>query len=331
MRKKIFCWVLVCALLFVLSLGVRWFFHKTFLKTSDTLSLSYVPSATNYWRRNYFYVHDNVLYFVEHGPDIKDIVKYVKNDVIHTYAKIPSGYDRFIIIDDKSALIQWKDIVHLLNVADDSLVELWEGECVGYYDGLVYFTKDNMLYSAKISETEPKAIISFDDLLASDYNGITYQKGENIYQFVLSQPNEPKLLTTGDIPWPESRDGWLPINPYLFTSEYALHIGDSALYMYVYKTGEMKRIFEVKEWCCAMAVVAHKDELYVSRQCTDSKFWPVRNKQINGTYKYDIIENTWTRISKETYSVLVQFDEHNLYGHHNRTSFFPGPTRINIG
>ncbi len=332
--RKFIRYLGLCILIGICINVGMYIFHRHFLKTSDILSLSYTPSASPYFEENYFYVHDNILYFVDDcNTEGKMAVKYVKNNVIHTFAEIPGAYDRFIIIDDKSAIIQWKDALHLLNASNDELVELWQGDCVGCYEGQVYFTKDNVLYSAKVSESEPESVLSFDELLSSDYTGITYRKGENIYQFLLEQPIEPKLLTVGEIPWLEQSNSFLISDSYLYTSDYALHIGNSALDIYVYESKEMKRIFEIDENdanMVAMAVVAQQNELYVSRQYVDIKLWPLKNKQINGTYKYDIEENQWSKISNKTYPVLVQFEEKYLYGHMDLNSFFPKATKIKI-
>lgn len=329
MRKLKLCLCLFVSVIIIISINVgMWFYRRNILKTSDSLSLAYTPSASSYWKQNYFYVHDNVLYFV----DDNHIIKYVKNNVIYTFAEIPVAYDRFIIIDDKLAIIQWKDALHLLNASNDELVELWQGDCVGCYEGQVYFTKDNVLYSAKVNGSEPEIVVSFDELLSSDYTGITYRIGGNIYQFLLEQPNEFKLLNIGEIPWPEI-SGSIIFNPYLYTSNYALQLGPETLDMYVYETKEMKRIFELDENdvnMVSMAVVAHENEVYVSRQYMDGKLWPLKNKQINGTYKYDIQENTWSKITNKTYSVLVQFDEQHLYGLNDPFRLFPSVTRINI-
>ena len=79
-----------------------------------------------------------------------------------------------------------------------------------------------------------------------------------------------------------------------------------------------------------MAVVAKENELYVSRTYMTGDLWPLKNKQINGTYKYDIRENKWSKITNKTYSVLVQFDEQHLYGLNDPFRLFPCVARIKI-
>lgn len=285
-------------------------YNRNFMKTSGTMSLSYSSCASSYYSGNYFYVKDNILYFQGEGFNGDEQIKYVKNNVIHTFSE--TYYEKFIIIDEKNAIVQWKEAVHLLNTSDDSIVELWKGECVGYYDGKVYFTDDTTLYVAEIGESRPNIVLSYDELLASDYNGITYKSGENIYQYLLEHPDEVKLLTVGDIPWLESTGDPL-YDEYLYTSDYALRIGGNDLDLYIYKTGEMRRIYEIENNKAAIAVVARENELYVSRQYMDSTNWLLRDKEINGTYKYEIQENKWTKIANRTYPVMVQFDEQYLY------------------
>ena len=100
--RKLIRYLGLCILIGICINVGMYIFHRLFLKTSDVLSLSYTPSASPYYEENYFYVHDNVLYFVDDcSTKGKMAVKYVKNNVIHMFAKIPNTYDRFIIIDNK--------------------------------------------------------------------------------------------------------------------------------------------------------------------------------------------------------------------------------------
>lgn len=63
-----------------------------------------------------------------------------------------------------------------------------------------------------------------------------------------------------------------------------------------------------------MAATTHGDILYVSVQRTDTKNWPIKDKDINGIYRYDFNTKEWTKISSKTYGSLMQFDAKNLYG-----------------
>ena len=73
--------VLLCVLIFaVVSFVAFCFFNAFVMFTSGTLSLTYARSATVTSTSKQFYVHDNILYFVD---DHSDTIKYVKNNIIY--------------------------------------------------------------------------------------------------------------------------------------------------------------------------------------------------------------------------------------------------------
>lgn len=311
-------WFFVLGFVLLIGCGFLtwWLFHGYSMYTADTISLTYSRSVSSFpsVAKGNFYVRDNVLYFAEDHGD-SSIIRYVKNNRIHTFAKLPKKCERFIVLDDKSLIVQIKSSLYLINTSDGKLIELWQGNCVGCYGNLVYFTDSTTLYEAEIGVREPQAVALFEELLASYHDGIVYRNSEGIYQLLFEQVNEPQLLITGDILWPNDKSVWLIGYEYLYTHNYALRISSYALDMYTYKTGEVCRIYEVPtNNMVLMSITARDDELYVSRQYTDLKFWKLENEEINGTYKYCILEDKWTKITNKTYSVIEQFDEQYLYG-----------------
>lgn len=327
-HKSKYFYIFVCILLIGCVCFVCLLFNRYILNTADTMSLTYSHSVSTFPSLNgKFYIKDDILYFInEH--DSANIIRCIENNWIRTFAKLPGPCEQFVILDNKAVIVQIKDWLYLLNTVDGKLMKLWQGKCVGEYENQVYFIVDTTLYVAETEKLEPHMVLSFDELLASYHDGIVYRDGDGIYQLLLEQLDEPKLLTIGDIAWANDDSVWLIGYKYLYTPNYALRISSYALDMYVYKTGEIHRIYEVDtdtvmDGVVLMAVTAQDNELYVSRQYTDLKFWHLENEEINGTYKYCIKEDVWTKISTKTYSVLAQFDEHFLYGI-NTLSFFGG-------
>ncbi len=305
----------ISGLLFILGiLAVLWLFQGSFLYTEDTLALTYSRSTSTFSSKERFYVRDNLLYYAEDRGE-KTVVRYVKNNVVHTFAEIPPNYEHFIILDDGTLIVQIRDTLYSLDTENKYPVELWPGSCVGSFENQVYFIHNTTLYTAEITESEPRKVVLFDELLGSYNDGIVYRSGECIYQLLYEQSNIPLLVTSGEIPWSKDITSWALDVAYLYTSEYALRIGSHSLDMYIYKTGELQRIYEADvDNMIIMAVVAGKKELYVSRQLVDLKFYPLKDNKINGTYKYDIQAKSWTKISSEVCSMLVQFDKQSLYG-----------------
>lgn len=292
-----------------------WFVHSKIVYSDENISLTYSHSVSNFPSLNdQIYVKDDVLCFVNERGEIRT-VQYVNNNTSLTVTELPKGYQLFAILDDKSVIVQIEDSLHYLNTVDGKSEKLWQGVGVGYCGDRVYFTDYNTLYEAEIGGSEPQVVVSFDELLASYSDGIIYRNDEGIYQLLLNQPDVPRLLTSGDIVWPKVNSPWLVENAYLYTSDYALRISGRTLDMYTYASGEMRRIYEIDaENMLLMAVTARDNELYVSRQYTDLKFWPIKDKQINGIYKYDIQEKLWTKINDNIYPVIMQVDEKHLYG-----------------
>ncbi|MBP3300724.1 MAG: hypothetical protein J6M34_04400 [Clostridia bacterium] len=320
---------LFCGLLLGAALFALWFFNCCYLYTPDNLSLTYARNQSSFpsMEENSFYVRDNLLYFAEDRGD-KVVVRVVKNNVIRTFAEIPKNYKRFLVLDDETMLVQVKDTLYLMNTEDENLVELWSGTCVGYHGDQVYLTDETALYAAKITETEPQKVVSFHEILASYEDGIVYRNGDGIYQLFYEKTNVPQLLTNNAIPWPNEKTE-LEFS-YLYTTDYALRIGSHTLDLYFYKTGEMRRIYETEaNHMVIMAVSAGMDGLYVSRQWVDAKFWPLKNSEINGTYRYDIQGDLWTRISDETCSTLARFDDSSVYGY-DRYSTFPSVKQFEV-
>ena len=318
---------LTCVLL------TTWLFRINVLFTSNHLSLTYARSATSMplWYDQMFYVKDNVLYFIDDNGK-KDRLCYVENNIIKTFVKLPYSFDHFVVADDETVIIQRKDILYSLNVSDGVITELWQGACVGYYEDQLYFTNDSALYAAKIGQGEPQKVLSFDELLASYHDGIIYRNGEEICQLLLEQTDAPQVLTKGNIPWPDAMLHWLLDEVFLYTSDYALHIGSHTIDMYTYKTGAMKRIYEAADAhdgsMVTMAVTARENEIYISRLLTHISFWKIRDKNINGTYRYDIQADTWTKITDATYSTIAQFDDRYLYGNDSGSFFDYGVLKI---
>lgn len=311
--KKI---ILCCVVLVAVALFSVWFLQNHILYTSDTLSSIYSRSASAFTWEN-FYVKDNTLYFVKHGALSGESICRVKNDWTHTISKLPSqyAYEDFVVIDDQTILVRsGHGIYRSVSISDETM--LWQGESLGY-DGekYIYFVNDGTLYSATLSEREPQKIVSFDRLLGAYHDAIVYENEGRIYQLFYADPSTSQLLAE-ESPWPDGIR-----TEYVYTSNYALRIGYKTLDMYVYETGEIKRIFDadiVDEdfyGMAVMALAASENELYVSRQHTDGVYWPIDNKEINGTYKYDFVTGEWTRIDDNTFFWLAQFDENSLYGY----------------
>lgn len=299
-----------------------------FLSTSDDLSPTYARSASTFRSPDqYFYAHNNRLYFVEER--LKSVViRYSENNVIHTFAEIPKNYQQFLMFDESTAVVQVQESLSLV-YADGSLQELWPGSCVGIYENRLYFTEGTSLYSAHLPDGEPKQEVCFEELLGSSRDGIVYRTEDGIFQLLLNQPNVPRLLTDGEISWPE--DTASARSEDLYTSDYAVRIGSNTLDLYFYETGEMRRIFEdftEGRWTI-MAVVAGETELYVSRQWATYDYYPKKNKEINGTYRYSIETDSWSKISDKVCSTMVQYDPKTLYGY-NFYGYFNDLKRIEV-
>jgi len=323
--------VLLCVLIFaVVSFVAFCFFNAFVMFTSDTLSLTYARSATVMSTSKQFYVHDNILYFVD---DHSDTIKYVKNNIIYKFAKLPTNCRDFIILEDGTALVHKNDsAICLLDKDDGTLTELWQGRCVGYVGEWLYFTCGNTLYKAVVGENAPTEVISFDELLASYSDAIVYKDSGNIYQLYLDRTDDPLMLTAGEIPWPDRQSNFLLDDPYLYTENYALHISTYTVDMYVYSTGEMKRIYDAgdPDGIIITSLAAENDRIYVSRRLTDSHLWPIADKNnINGTYEYDIKSDVWTKINGQSYNALFRFDTEALYGYKDAI-LFGGAKRIKM-
>lgn len=316
-------------------------FNRIYIPTSDTLSPTYAPSVNFLHTGNWFYVYDNTLYFYESHYFLS--IMYVKNNIVHKFADVGiKNIDGFCILDENTAIIwsNWYDppktTIYSLNKSGDKAVKLWDGYCVGCFDNKVYYAKDNTLYSSKIGQSEPDTVTFFSTLLAHDNYGITYRVGDNVYQLLYEDPQRPKLLFTGENPWKYSEkvlyDNIVEnINAGLYTSDYALSYSFDSIEMFIYETREKKKIYTPDGGAAnvSMSIVANGNKLYVSRQCIDFKYYRVKNKKINGTYIYDITEDTWTKLSDKTYTVLAQFDENYLYGY-DELSLFPRVVRIKV-
>ena len=308
-RIKVSYFLVFCVVLFVGI--VLWLLHTRILYTADSLSAEYTRSVSNLDMSDcgqQFYVSNNTLYFATQGD-----IRYVKNNWVSILAKTPGTYERFVILDDETVILEKGDTLYWLNKEDGSLTKLWQGNSVGHYGNQVYFTCDNTLYAAEVTQGEPKEIVVFDELLGAYDDAIVYRSAGCIYQLLFREPDTSQLLVVGEIPWPE--DVWPFFNDaYLYTHDYALYISATAIDMYTYETGEMKRIYDIgTDHSAIMAVTARKNELYVSRQWVDVKLWPLRSKEINGTYRYDMQTDVWTKITGKTYKTIARFDERSVY------------------
>ena len=299
--------------------------------TPDTLSLTYARSANMLSTDQQIYVHDNILYFAD---DSNNTIKYIKNNIICNFVKLPTNCKDFIILEDGTLLVHKNDsTICLLDKDNGTLTELWQGHCTGYDKEWLYFTNDNTLYKAVVREISPLDVISFDELLASYSNSIVYKKDGNIYQLYFAHPDEPTMLNSGDIPWPKCKSHFILDDIYLYSENYALHISTYAVDMYFYSTGEMKRIYDAgnPDGTIITSLVAEDDKIYVSRFLTDSLLWPIIDRNnINGTYEYDIHSGTWTKINGQSYTTMFQFDSEALYGYKNAI-FWGGVKRIKLG
>ncbi len=306
-----------CVLFFVVACLMAYFFHKNLLPTEDEISPTYSRSVWSFSdSKERFYVWNNRLYFTEERIG-ETVVRYADNNFVHTLCEIPSNYESFVVLNDQTLIVLIQDVLYALNTKDKSLTELWQGNSVGVLGDQVFFTCDNTLYAAKTEEPEPKKLISFDELLGSYNDGIVYRNKEGIYQLLYEHPASPQRISVGEIQWRDVTMPWTTDTKYLYTSHYALLIGGNSLDMYNYKTGNLQRIYEADDEknIVLMAVVATENKLYVSRQLTDLKCYPLKSNEINGTFQYDINTGTWSTITTDTYSILGQFDKNTLYGY----------------
>ena len=290
------------------------------MNTADAMSGIYSRSVSNIEAKQRFWVKDNVLYFYKKsiGPSIC----WVKNDWTSTYSKLhkpymrmADSYETFIPIDDNSFITQVQEFIYLGSCPTGEMEKLWDGYLVGYSNELIYFATDTTLYASKIEEQDLQVVATFDELLACYPDAVVYSLDESIYQLYFENTNDPQLLTSMPIPWVE--DYSFPLDlVYIYTSSYALQIGDHSIDMYIYDTGELKRIYEYKdrEGVIAMAVVAGENEIFVSRQLMDIKFYKLDDVAVNGTWRYIIMSDQWKKINSKTYRALGQFDDQYLYG-----------------
>lgn len=296
----------ICAVLIVVLGCVL---YRRVLHTSDALSSEYTRSVSNLSGCDQqFYISNNTLYFAT-----EDDIRYVKNNWVCKLVKTPSGqYQRFVVLDDVTVILEKDDTIYRLNKKDNSLTELWQGNSLGHYGNQVYFTHDNTLYVSEVTQGEPQEVITFDELLGIYDDGIVYKSKGCIYQLLFREPDAPQILVHCEISWPEDVSPYFN-DAYLYTLDYALHISSTAIDMYTYETGEMKRIYDMgKDDAAIMAVTARKNELYVSRQWVDTAIWPLRSKD-NGTYRYDMRTDSWTKITNKRSRTIAQLDENSIY------------------
>ena len=318
-------------------------FEDNFILTSDNMSLTYSRSVgvTEYQNEGRSYVYDGDLYYIDDTEYIEeknsraDTIQYTKNNFISTYCtpEYPDIYNgdiyNFLIIDSDLAIVEigGKRSPNLLlyNCKSNEFTPMWDGKCVAYYNGKVYFTNENSLYAGEIDNGESSVIESFDTLFGSYYDGIVYEKDSKTYQLLFEDTSSPCVLVDGIIEWPIIKSDDFIHDTYLYTFDYALHIGGSAIDMYTYKTREIKRIFETdKSDEVRMAATARGNDIYVSRQVTGN-YYPedgLAFVDINGTYHYDIESGEWTKISNYRCSSLVLYDEKCLYGYKNYWFFY---------
>ncbi len=337
-------------IIIAVAIPVWSFFEFNFILTSDNMSLTYSRSVgvTEYQDEGRSYVYDGDLYYIdgteyiEEENSLADTIQYTKNNFISTYCtpEYPDIYrgsiDNFLIIDSDLAIVEISDKLSpdllLFDRKSNEFTSLWDGQCVAYYNGKVYFTNENSLYAGEVDNGESSVVFSFDKLLGSYYDGIVYENDGRIYQLLLEDTSSPCVLVDGIIEWPIIKSDDFIHDTYLYTFDYALHIGGSAIDMYTYKTREIKRIFETdKSDEVRMAATARGNDIYVSRQVTGN-YYPedgLAFVDINGTYHYDIESGEWTKISNYRCSSLVLYDEKCLYGYKNYW-FFNHMVRIPI-
>ena len=283
------------------------------VNTDDNMSITYSRSASTISSEEPFYIKDGELYFYDKFTGYN--IRRIKDNWIGTFAKSSTYFTRFIILNDESLITQVKDQICLFDLSNNEMHELWQGNCVGYDGTRVYFTVATTLYASEIGQNDPEVIITFEKLMAYYSDAIVYKSEEGICQLFFDRPSEPQLLTTGWIPWSVDTAAFPLDFEYIYTSDYALRIGTYAIDMFIYETGEMKRIYETDSSNrVAMAVSATPNEICVSRQLKDIALWDLKDATINGTYRYDIQSGSWTKISKKTYYTLGQFDDKYLYG-----------------
>ena len=319
-------------------------FEDNFILTSNNMSLTYSRSVgvTEWQHEGSSYVKNNTLYYIDSSMNF-DLsanfsIQQIKNNFAFKYCKIPDeSIYNFLIIDSDLAIVEISDKLSpdllLFDRKSNEFTPMWDGQCIAYYNGKVYFTNENSLYAGDVDNGESSVVFSFDKLLGSYHDGIVYEKDGKTYELLIEDTSSPCLLVDGIIEWPIIKSDDFIHDTYLYTFDYALHIGGSAIDMYTYKTREIKRIFETdKSDEVRMAATARGNDIYVSRQVT-ANYWPedgLAFADINGTYHYDIDSGEWTKISIYRCSSLVLYDEKCLYGYKNYWFFNNNMVRIPI-
>ena len=240
-------------------------------------------------------------------------IKYSMNGIVHNWDKLSNLSEQFIICDENTAIICEKGAIYLQKNTENGKMKLCDGEILGFYNRHLYYTNKTVLYEINIDTKVKKTITIWDTLLASYYDGIIYKKDGCTYSLLFETPSTPQLLIDKEITWPKA-DRWN--EGFLYTNDKILRITSKGIEVYFLATEKIERIYEPKMDSCALqiAAVVHENTMYVSIQRTDIKNWPIRDKDINGLYRYDFVTKEWKKIGSKTYGSLMQFDELNLYG-----------------
>ncbi len=301
----------ILAVLFILQLVQRF----TFITASE-MEFSYSRSINSWgetWRR--CFVYGDTLYYMNDTNALNDIrtIKYSAKGVVHNLIKLSYPDEKFLIIDEKNVIVREEGTIYLLHTAKNSRVKLCVGEIIGFCNNRLYHVNNATLFEMDIIQRIEKPIVVFDTLLAAYYDGIIYEKDGAIYSFLLDTPLTPLLLTSKKIEWSDA-GGWH--EEFLYTADRIIRITTESIDVYSLNTGNIERIFspELDRGILQMAATIHGDILYVSIQRTDIKNWPIKDKDINGIYRYDFGTEEWTKVSSKTYGTIMQFDAKNLYG-----------------
>ncbi len=294
--------------------------------TAKEMDLTYSRSINSWgetWRQ--CFVYNNTLYYMtDEIPVIGTrTIKYSKDRFVHNMTTVSSADVRFWVVDEKTLITQsyvWSNIpatIYLDKPKEGTRVKLCKGILVGVCDNRLYYVNDNTLYEMDLSEKEEAPILSYDTLLGNYYDGIVYQADGYIYSFLFESLEPSLILAPGVLDWFDGESWFLTMDPeFLFTDTSIVRITPYSIKTYSMSTGEIDTIFapDLESDLLHIAATAHQNIMYVSVQRTDIANWTIRDKEINGLYKYDFVTKEWTKISSKTYGSLMQFDDQYLYG-----------------
>lgn len=318
--KKLFRVFAIVSVLCVLIIKMYMNLDQKFLSKAEESTLSYSRSVDSFGNtRANIYVFDNSIYFLENrvGANKALIIKRIKDNHVESVAELPAEVDSdyFFIVNDSTGIVQSNSKIYLFDIRNKKISYLTDGKGVAVNKDYLYYLRKDTLCVMDVFQGNSQDLFAYDEVLASYYDSVIFEYNGNRYIWSITQPEKISSIPYVEINWPVA-DLW--IEEYLYTNDKVFRITKNALDVYTYKTGEVQRIFALNEHdaggIVVMAVCVSGNDIFISRQCTDIKFWPQIDSKINGTFKYTLDAKTLVKIDQKAYLPIIQFDAKHLYG-----------------